>query len=73
MNDWDTTLVGKQVLYCLDKMSLKQALLKIEKQVISEALRICNGNCADAAHILGMKRTTLVAKRRRHGLLGRRV
>ncbi|MBI3301042.1 MAG: sigma 54-interacting transcriptional regulator [Deltaproteobacteria bacterium] len=48
-----------------DDMDLRQALEQFESRFIDEALRRTNGNKSAAAQMLGLKRTTLVAKLRR--------
>ena len=51
------------------EVDLRQALEQFEDRLIDEALRRTNGNKSKAAELLGLKRTTLVAKirRRRNG------
>ncbi len=46
-------------------VNLRQALEQFEGRMIDEALRRTNGNRTAAASLLGLKRTTLVAKLRR--------
>ena len=46
-------------------VNLRQALEQFEDRMIDEALRWTNGNRTAAASLLGLKRTTLVAKLRR--------
>jgi transcriptional regulator with PAS, ATPase and Fis domain len=46
-------------------VDLRQALEQFESRLIDEALRRTNGNKSAAAQMLGLKRTTLVAKLRR--------
>jgi len=47
------------------EVNLRQALEQFETRLIDEALRRTNGNKSAAAQMLGLKRTTLVAKLRR--------
>lgn len=47
------------------EVDLRQALEQFEDRLIDEALRRTNGNRTAAAQLLGLKRTTLVAKLRR--------
>ena len=46
-------------------VDLRQALDQFESRLIDEALRRTNGNKSAAAQLLGLKRTTLVAKLRK--------
>jgi transcriptional regulator with PAS, ATPase and Fis domain len=48
-----------------DGMDLNRAVEEFENRMIDEALRRTNGNKQAAARLLGLKRTTLVAKLRR--------
>jgi transcriptional regulator with PAS, ATPase and Fis domain len=48
-----------------DGMDLNSAVEEFENRMIDEALRRTNGNKQAAARLLGLKRTTLVAKLRR--------
>jgi transcriptional regulator with GAF, ATPase, and Fis domain len=52
------TLSGGQI-------NLRQATEQLQLRLMEEALRLANGNKSAAAHMLGLKRTTLVAKLRR--------
>ncbi len=47
---------------------LRAALAAPERRLIEEALAACNGCRQDAARLLGINRTTLFNKMRRHGL-----
>jgi transcriptional regulator with PAS, ATPase and Fis domain len=47
------------------EVNLREVLEQFEGRLIDEALRRTNGNKTAAAHMLGLKRTTLVAKLRR--------
>ncbi len=47
---------------------LKAALAEPERRLIEEALSACGGSRQDAAKLLGINRTTLFNKMRRHGL-----
>ena len=49
-------------------LDLKEHLLAIERNMIESALGISNGVVKKAAELLGMGRTTLVEKIRRHGI-----
>ena len=54
-----------------DGIDLNQAVEEFESRLIDEALRRTKGNKQAAARLLGLKRTTLVAKlRRRSGNQG---
>lgn len=44
-------------------------LREAEKEVIVEALKTCKGNRTQAARLLGLARTTLLFKMKRHGLM----
>jgi len=48
--------------------TLKEAMREPERQFIQQALLRCNGNRGDAAHVLGINRTTLYKKMKRLGL-----
>lgn len=45
---------------------------QVERSLIQQALDRSGGNVARAARLLGMNRTTLIEKRKRHDLLARR-
>jgi transcriptional regulator with GAF, ATPase, and Fis domain len=47
------------------QMDLREATEQLEFRLMEEALRLTNGNKSAAARMLGLKRTTLVAKLRR--------
>ena len=49
-------------------LDLKKHLANVEKDLIATALSQCNGTVQQAADLLGMGRTTLAEKIRRHGL-----
>ncbi|MDP6944375.1 MAG: helix-turn-helix domain-containing protein, partial [Myxococcota bacterium] len=49
-----------------DGMHLRQTLDRLERDFIRQALRRSDGNKAQAAGLLGMNRTTLVEKLKRH-------
>jgi len=51
-----------------DGMHLRQTLDKLERDFIRQALRRADGNKAQAAGLLGLNRTTLVEKLKRHPL-----
>jgi sigma-54 dependent transcriptional regulator, flagellar regulatory protein len=55
-------------LFPSSSLGLKQHLVGIEKQMIESALEQSDGVVQKAAGLLGMGRTTLVEKIRRHGL-----
>ncbi len=46
-------------------------LREMEKLMILKALKIANGNRAEAAKLLGIARSTLFEKLKRHGIPGR--
>jgi transcriptional regulator with GAF, ATPase, and Fis domain len=48
-------------------LDLKRAIEQVERQLIDEALQRTNGNRTEAAALLGLNRTTLVEKLRKHG------
>lgn len=52
-----------------DPIDFPTMLDEFEKQVIQGTLEICGGVKARAAEALGIKRTTLVEKMRRYGIL----
>lgn len=43
-------------------------LADLEKELIIDAMKRAGGNCAYAADLLGINRTTLVEKRKKYGL-----
>ena len=47
---------------------LKEALGAAEKQILERALEHCDGNRERTARLLGINRSTLFAKLRRHGV-----
>jgi DNA-binding NtrC family response regulator len=47
------------------QVDLREATEKLQHRLMEEALRLSNGNKSAAARMLGLKRTTLVAKLRR--------
>jgi transcriptional regulator with GAF, ATPase, and Fis domain len=47
------------------QIDLREATEQLQYRLMEEALRLCNGNKSAAARMLGLKRTTLVAKLRR--------
>jgi sigma-54 specific flagellar transcriptional regulator A len=49
-------------------LDLKKHLANVEKQLIEAALLQCNGTVQQAADLLGLGRTTLAEKIRRHGI-----
>jgi transcriptional regulator with PAS, ATPase and Fis domain len=49
-----------------DSLDLRNALTSVEKSLISRALDKTNGNRTEAAALLGLNRTTLVEKIRKH-------
>jgi sigma-54 specific flagellar transcriptional regulator A len=50
-----------------DGMDLRAHLYAIEHKLISEALERSSGTVAQAARLLGLRRTTLVEKLRKYG------
>jgi len=52
--------------------TLKDEMALAERQAIQRALSLTHGNCAKAARLLGIHRTGLYQKMKRHGLDGRR-
>ncbi len=46
-----------------------QLIEEVELALITIAMKRSNDNCAQAAELLGINRTTLVEKRRRFGML----
>ncbi len=53
-----------------EKLTLKEALEKREREIIEEALSSCGGNITKAAKILGIPRQTLQYKLRKFGIKG---
>ncbi|MCY2961434.1 MAG: sigma-54 dependent transcriptional regulator [Planctomycetota bacterium] len=49
--------------------NLKELLEGPEREILRQALQHCAGSRKDAAHLLGIDRTTLFNKMRRHGLM----
>ena len=47
---------------------LKEALGAAEKRILEQALTHCDGNRERTARVLGINRSTLFAKLRRHGV-----
>jgi DNA-binding NtrC family response regulator len=54
-------------------VDLRQVMEQFESRLIEEALRRSNGNKSAAAQMLGLKRTTLVAKLRKKKMLSAAV
>ena len=52
-----------------DGLDLRAHLLTIERRLIEQALERSNGTVAHAARLLGLRRTTLVEKLRKLGLV----
>jgi DNA-binding NtrC family response regulator len=48
-------------------LDLRELLVRVEQQLIEQALARCNGNKSGAARLLGLNRTTLTEKLRRRG------
>jgi DNA-binding NtrC family response regulator len=48
--------------------SLLELTQRLEYEMITAALDQCGGNCAQAARLLGIKRTRLVMRRRKYAL-----
>ena len=48
------------------QLNLKAAINDVERRLIREALDRANGNRAEAAALLGLNRTTLIEKLRKH-------
>lgn len=53
-----------------ERLTLKEALQRREKEIIEEALSSCGGNITKAAKILGIPRQTLQYKLRKFGIKG---
>jgi sigma-54 specific flagellar transcriptional regulator A len=49
-------------------MDLRNHLETLERKLISRALEVAEGTVAQAARLLGLRRTTLVEKLRKYGL-----
>jgi sigma-54 dependent transcriptional regulator, flagellar regulatory protein len=54
-------------------LDLRTHLLRIERQLVEQALARADGVVAHAARLLGLRRTTLVEKLRKLGILGGEV
>jgi transcriptional regulator with GAF, ATPase, and Fis domain len=54
-----------------EQVDLREATDQLQLRLMDEALRLTNGNKSAAAKILGLKRTTLVAKLRKQAGLGK--
>jgi DNA-binding NtrC family response regulator len=48
-----------------DRIDLREATEQLQYRLMEEAMRLANGNKSAAAKMLGLKRTTLVAKLRK--------
>lgn len=57
----------------MDMRDMREATEQFEHQLIEEALRLSNGNKSRAAKMLGLKRTTLVAKMRKRRVKKQKV
>lgn len=60
--------VEGQALLPSKGLDLKKHLARVERDLIESALRQCDGIVQQAANMLGMGRTTLAEKIRRHGI-----
>lgn len=58
----------QELIRAAHQVGLKKLLETIERQVVEETLVLTKNNCQHAAEVLGIKRTALVAKRKRLGL-----
>jgi len=62
---------GQQILPVgddpVDMRDMREATDRLQQQLMEQALRVTNGNKSKAAKMLGLKRTTLVAKLRKNG------
>lgn len=63
-------LVGRYLASRGGEGAYEHLLGMVEKALLSEALRRCDGNQTHAARLLGLARPTLHAKLQRHGLRG---
>ncbi len=59
------------ILDLLDGMSIRQVMLLIEKHAVHITMTNAKGNISAAARRLGIKRTTLAMRRKKHGFLER--
>ena len=57
---------GHRTLKSLEGLDLRRAMDQVERQLIDEALERTGGNRTEAAALLGVNRTTLVEKIRKH-------
>ena len=58
---------------CHEALMLKEVMHRAEREAISHALAVSKGNKAHAAKLLGIHRTLLYKKIRKHGIpIGRR-
>jgi DNA-binding NtrC family response regulator len=62
----DTTTAQTTAELPEDGLQLRETLEELEREFIRQALRRSEGNKAQAAGLLGMNRTTLVEKLKRH-------
>jgi len=67
VGDLPPTITGKTEA---DRLPLKEALLRAERDIIENALRVNNWRRQPTAAMLAIDRTTLFKKMRSHGLLG---
>lgn len=65
--------LARQIVKSLDDDSIHVALEKVEREAVELALGKTRGNCAAAADLLNIGRTSLVEKRRRYGMKMREV
>jgi DNA-binding protein Fis len=50
-------------------MNLADVLEKIQTAILEKVMEKCNGNRTHAANNLGLNRTTLISKAKRHGVI----
>jgi sigma-54 specific flagellar transcriptional regulator A len=68
LNDKKSTIVTTDMLAKEKYFDLKEHLSQLEFDLITQALNDCQGVVARAAKRLGLRRTTLVEKMKKHGL-----
>ena len=58
--------IGPEIDVPMTGMNFERVIGHVERLLIQEALRKCDGNKAKAARILGLKRTTMLYKSKVH-------
>lgn len=64
-----TPITGPEIDVPMTGLNFEQVIGQVERLLIQEALRKCEGNKAKAARVLGLKRTTMLYKSKTHEAL----